>query len=86
MDNMFKPPAHFMPGPPPVMGVPSFWTCPFCNGEFGQPFQFIPNNPNSDSEYHFIECIQCQARGPHKPTYEAALAAWNSRVVAYEVT
>lgn len=79
-------PAHFMPAQPAFMGVPSFWTCPFCNCEFGQPLQFVPNNPNEQSAYHFIQCVDCKSSGPHKPTYEEALAAWNGRAITHEVT
>lgn len=82
---MYKTPAHFMPGPPPVIGVDCFMTCPFCNREYGQPMQFVPNDDSGLKEYHYIQCIQCNAIGPKKPTYEAALAAWNNRSISYEV-
>jgi hypothetical protein len=81
---MNKPPAHFMPPPPPMMGVPSFWTCPFCGAEFGQPVELQPwdGGPN----FWFVRCLTCNGAGPEGNTVNDAINKWNTRIEAREIT
>lgn len=81
---MFNAPAHFMPPPPYVQGVPSFWTCPFCGGEFGQPHEIEPYNGSPN--FWQVGCITCRACGPKASSIQEAIDKWNKRIEAKEIT
>lgn len=50
--------------------------CPFCGG-----VPVLHRLGGKGSTHGWVECKECHASLPFKPTFEAAIADWNRRTV-----